>query len=389
MNKRIYLHIVLISLLVISSCKREEPRPVIEDHTAPGVVTNVSVINLNGSARISYILPKDADLLCIKAVYKTTKGVQSETKVSRYNSSLLVEGFGDTSNYKITLYAVDKSENVSAPVEVTVKPLEPIIWIVRRTISVVPDFGGVNVKFDNAKESDLAVVVLATDSLGAFSPYMTKYTNLPVGDFSTRNMKDVPTDFGVYVRDRWGNMSDTFHIKITPLYEELLDRKKMKGLILPTDAPLGYGGDISGIFDGSTTTGFYHSGDAARMPQWLTYDMGVTAKLSRIVWFMRPDYLYGLHSPRKVEIWGSNKPNPDGSFDDSWILLTEHTQIKPSGLPPGKLSQADMDAAAEGETVTFPLNTPKVRYIRFKTLSNWTNGTYCQFHELMTWGDTK
>lgn len=389
MNKRIYLNSILLSLLAICSCKREEPRPVKQDSTPPGTVNNVIVTNLNGAARISFSLPGDSDLLYVKALYQTTKGVKSETKVSRYNNSLMVEGFGDTSTYKVSLYVVDKSENISPAVEVTIHPLEPVIWIVRRSLSVVPDFGGVNVKFTNTGEDDLALVVLANDSLGQFSPITTQYTNLKEGNFSTRNMKDVQTQFGVYVRDRWGNISDTLRVKLTPLFEELLDRTKMKEVVLPGDAPLGYGGNVAGLFDGSTTSGFYHSGDAARMPQWFTYDMGVTAKLSRLVWFMRPDYYYSLHNPRVVEIWGSNKPNPNGSFDDSWTLLTTTTQVKPSGLPEGQLSQADTDAALAGWTVTFPLNTPKVRYIRFKTLKNWSNGTYVNFYEIMTWGDTK
>jgi hypothetical protein len=157
---------------------------------------------------------------------------------------------------------------------------------------------------------------------------------------------------------------------------------------LPTDAPLGYSGNINGLFDGNILSGFYHTGDAARMPQWFTFDMGVTAKLSRLTWFMRDQFFYTLHNPRVVEIWGSTNPNPDGSFDASWTLLASYTAIKPSGLPEGQLSQADIDAGHAGETVVFPLTIPEVRYIRFKTLKNWSNGTYVNFYELMMWGDT-
>src|SRR3546814_13409280 len=78
------------------------------------------------------------------------------------------------------------------------------------------------------------------------------------------------------------------------------------------------------------------------MPQWFTFDMGVTAKLSRLTWFMRPGFFYSLHNPRIVEIWGTNEYDPDGSFD-SWTLLTTNEQIKPSGLTVGQLSNADMD----------------------------------------------
>jgi hypothetical protein len=375
-------------LLAINACKQERLGPIEKDKVAPGSVTNINIVNLNGSARISYSLPTDPDLLYIKALYTTKQGVVRETKVSRFNSSLTVDGFADTSAYDVKLYAVDKSENTSPAVDVTVHPLTPSVFLVRDSLVVNPDFGGVNVAYTNTDEDNLAIVVLAIDSLGQFSPINTNYTNLKEGNFSARGLPAVPTKFGVYVRDRWGNLSDTLIVTLTPLFEALLDRTKMNGIVLPTDAPLGYQGNINGLFDGNVNDGFYHTGDAARMPQWFTFDMGVTAKLSRLTWFMRPGYFYSLHNPRVIEIWGSNNPNPDGSFDASWTLLVSYTQVKPSGLPAGQLSSDDIAAANAGETVVFPLNAPKVRYIRFKTLKNWSDGTYVNFYELMMWGDT-
>jgi hypothetical protein len=387
MKNIVYICSIMLGLLAVNACKQEPLAPVEKDSVAPGQVTNVMVENLNGAAKISYKLPGDADLLYVKAQYTTKQGVMRETKVSRFNSNLTVVGFGDTSAYKVTLYAVDKSENSSAPLEVTVNPLTPSVDLVRDSISIKPDFGGINIQFSNKAEESLAIVVLANDSLGQFSPTTTNYTNLRRGSFAVRNLPAVPTKFGVFVRDRWGNLSDTLIVTLTPFFEVKLDRTKMKGIVLPTDAPLGYNGNINGLFDGNILDGFYHSGDAARMPQWFTFDMGVTAKLSRLNWYMRDQFFYSLHNPRVVEIWGSNNPNPDGSFDSSWTLLATHEQIKPSGLPSGQLTQADVDAAHAGETVTFDVNTPKVRYIRFKTLKNWSNGTYVNFYELSMWGD--
>lgn len=375
-------------LLAQQACKQETLGPIGHDTQPPGALSNIQVTNLNGAATISYSLPNDADLLYVRAEYKTKQGVSRETKTSRYNSSVTVEGFGDTSAYEVILYAVDKSENAGTPTTVTVHPLTPSVYLVRDSLTVIPDFGGLNVTYTNPYEDNMAIVVLTNDSLGQFSPINTNYTNLKTGNFSVRGMPSQPTKFGIYTRDRWGNLSDTLIVTLTPLYEELLDRTKMHGIVLPTDAPLGYDGNIDGLFDGNVESGFYHSGDAARMPQWFTYDMGVTAKISRLSWFMRDGYYYSLHNPKTVEIWGSNNPNPDGSFDASWTLLVTHTQIKPSGLPNGQLTQDDIDAAHAGETVTFPLNTPKVRYIRFKTLENWSGGTYVNFYEIMMWGDT-
>lgn len=379
---------LVLGLLLIHGCKQERLGPVVKDGAAPGAVTNLTVENTHGGAVISFTPPADQDLQYIKAVYSIKNGVQSETKVSRYNTSLVVEGYSDTEVHEVKVYAVDKSENISAAAPVNIQPLKAPVWMVRDSLVVIPDFGGLNVAFSNFTGANLAIVVLANDSLGQFSPINASYTNLKKGDFSTRGQQSVPTKFGFYVRDRWGNISDTLITTLTPLFEEQLDRTKMHGIVLPTDAPLGYSGNIAGLFDGNVNDGFYHTGDAAVMPQWFTFDMGVTAKLSRMVWFMRPGYLYSLHNPRKVKIWGSNNPNPDGSFDGSWTLLVEHEQIKPSGLPNGQLSQDDIDAANLGETVVFPLNTPKVRYIRFETTQNWSNGTYVNFYELQVFGDS-
>ncbi|WP_316839508.1 DUF5000 domain-containing lipoprotein [Pedobacter gandavensis] len=388
--KRILYRIATCGLLFfISSCKQDVQEPIIKDGSAPGLVSNVSIINLNGAAEISYTVPSDQDLLYIKAVYRSRKGEVRETKVSKYNRNLTVLGFGDTNPYEIELYAVDKSENSSAAVKVIANPLEPAMNLVRNGLKVRPDFGGINVEFENDKADNLAIVVLSNDALGNFVPINTFYTNIKKGIFPTRELKAEDTRFGIFVRDRWGNLSDTLYVQVTPYYEARLDRTKMRPLVLPTDAVLGYGGNLVALFDGDVGDGrFYHSGDAAKMPQWFSFDLGVTARLSRLTYYMRQSVYFNLHNPRDVEIWGSNNPPADGSYD-GWVLLSTHKQEKPSGLPVGQLSQADKDAAIAGESIPIPADAPKVRYIRFKTLRNWTDGTFVNFNELTAWGDTR
>lgn len=384
--KQLIFYIGAFLIMTSHACKQAEVAPTVNDGVAPGPVSNPRVENLSGAAEIFYSLPPDDDVLYVKAVYTAPDGRTREFKVSYYNRSVLVEGFGNTGSYEVQLYAVDKGGNESPPLTVTVNPLKPPYMLVYDSLKVMSDFGGVNVSYLNEQEDDIAIIVLTDDTLGNFVPINTHYTNLGQGKFSTRGLPAVDTDFGVYIRDRWGNLSDTMLVTLKPLFEVQLDRTKMRGVTLPTDAPLGYGGDIFGLFDGDVNSGHYHTSDAARMPQWFTFDMGVTAKLSRLTWFMRPGFFFSLHNPRVVEIWGSNDPSSDGSYD-SWTLLTTHEQLKPSGLPDGQLSNADMEAAALGETVTFPLEVPAVRYIRFKTLRNWSNGSYVNFYEIQMWGD--
>ncbi|MBJ6367460.1 DUF5000 domain-containing lipoprotein [Snuella sedimenti] len=391
MKQLTYICCTAILLIVVVACtKTDVIGPVENDGKAPGPVSNIQVENLAGKAILTYTLPEDSDVLSVKAVYTTEGGVEREAKSSYYTNKVALIGFGAAKPYEVKVYAVDKGENASEPVSVTVNPLEPPYQIVGEELEIGPDFGGLFVSFENPEEENIAIVVLANDTLGNFIPYNTFYTKLEAGRFSTRGFDPVESDFGVYVRDRWGNISDTTMVRLTPFFEELIDKSGISGYTLPNDAVLGYSGDVDALFTDDVTegSGYYHSGDAAAMPQWFTFDLGKEVKLSRLAWWMRSDgtrWLYSLHNPRDIEIWGSNNPAPDGSWD-SWDLLIEYEQIKPSGLPNGQLTNDDLAAAEAGETVAFPLDTPPYRYIRFKTLRNWSNGTYVNFNEITVWG---
>jgi hypothetical protein len=375
-------------MMTANSCKRNELGPVDNDGVAPGPVSNLSVLNLNGAATVTFTSPTDPDLAYVKAKYTTKDGIVRETKVSRYNNKITLEGFADTDTYTVTLTAVDKGENASPSVNITVNPLKPIYKIAFETIKTARDFGGINIKVDNPNGASLAVIVLTDDSLKNFVPAQTFYTDVKDVNFSVRGFKAIDRKFGIVVRDRWGNRSDTLDVNLTPLFEERLSRTAMSGFTLPTDATLGHSGTYAGLFDDNLTGGWYHSADGNVMPQWFTYNMGVTAKLSRLVYFMKPNKYFDEHNPRIVEIYGSNAPNPDGSFDSSWTLLTTYTMVKPSGTPAPQLTQADITAAQEGATITFPLDAPRVRYIRFKTLKNWGNTPYVSVYEIRMFGDS-
>lgn len=369
-----------------ASCQQSKLEPTENDGVPPGKVVHAEAESLAGAVTIVYTPPADADLLYVKAVYTTKTGVTREAKATYYTNRITVTGFADTSVYEVSLYAVDKGENISEPYVIQVKPEKPPYLIVRDSLKAIADFGGINVSFINELKESIAIITLGKDSLGNFSALNTHYTNVAQGNFSTRGFPPEPTTFGLCVRDRWNNLSDTVFFELTPYFEQRIDKNKIKPVELPNDAPLGYGGTVPDLFDDIFgNDGFYHTSDQARMPQWFTFDMGIQARLSRLVWYMRDDHYFGLHNPRMVEIWGSNNPTPDGSWDN-WVLLQTHEQVKPSGLPVGQLSQADIDAARAGETISFALDVPDVRYIRFKTLRNWSNGTYVNFNEITLFG---
>jgi hypothetical protein len=64
---------------------------------------------------------------------------------------------------------------------------------------------------------------------------------------------------------------------------------------------------------------------------WFTFDMGVTAQLSRFTWWHYPDPRYFENASMKVyELWGATNPASNGSWT-GWTKLAECRETKPSG----------------------------------------------------------
>src|SRR5690606_6800577 len=125
------------------------------------------------------------------------------------------------------------------------------------------------------------------------------------------------------------------------------------------------------------------------VPQHFTIFLQGEYQLSRIkLWQnLNPTTTtYGSANPKHFKVWGSMDPNPDGSFDDSWYLLGEFENIKPSGKPVGDNSAEDIATATAGEEYTFGLDVPPARYIRFETLSTWGQTQHVYITEMALWG---
>jgi hypothetical protein len=142
------------------------------------------------------------------------------------------------------------------------------------------------------------------------------------------------------------------------------------------------------------------------MPQWFTIELGRKVSISRIQKWPRGGYeLYSSSGPRVFQVWGSDNPNPDGSWDDSWHLLAEFEQLKPSGYGEGRdvgpITDEDKDywynktefELLPTEEISDPYRT--VTHLRFKILSTFnTYGTEAEMGqliigELVFWGQLK
>ena len=396
--KLLYISLLLI---VAAGCKRDLlNKPAVSGTKPPGLVSGISVVNQNGKATLTYTLPADYDLSYVKAVYETSPGQMREVKASNYVNTLTVDGFGDTLPHIIKLYAVNAGEVASAPVTATVNPLTPAVDLALRSLKVLPTFGGFNLSCDNTTLENLAIIPLVDSAANGNWVQTTGmeniYSNSPVISSAVRGQPAVERNYGFVVRDRWLNFSDTFFVKLTPIFERLLPKSEWSNYVLPNDAGiLNNGGrtDVPYIYDGELHAGWpkcLFTLEQAGSPQTVTLDLGKAHILSRMQ--VNPykevgDNYYVRGNVKDFEIWGSNNPELSGTLEPSWTKLTTCHVMKPSGSAYATETTADQTLAFNGWQFDFPAGEIAYRYIRIRSLSNWQGSYFINIGEFTLWGN--
>jgi|SRR5690625_112720 len=398
--------VLLVVFLILGACDSDDENLFVDlNKDAPEVVSVLEVVNIPGGAIINYEIPDDENLLGVKASY-TRNNELVEVKASKYVDTIRVEGFGDTASQEIELRSIGYNGKESSPILVDIDPLLPPVKTVR--FELESGFGGVVVDLkENTTNSALAVIVLA-DTIGdsPLEEIHTFYTQATEIKLARRGLKPVNTNFGVFIRDRWGNVSDTLYASLTPIQEIELPKSDFRNAALPTDyfetAEGSSNYRLENLWSGDNSS-FYASSHSGPIPQWFTIDLGRKMSISRIQKWPRDEYeLYSSTAPRTFEVWGSDDPNPDGSWDESWELLGEFEQFKPSGygegLAVGPITDEDIDYwynRTEFEfipTENAPNPHKPVTHLRFKITSTFkTYGTEDKMSqviigELTFWG---
>ncbi|MEL7589241.1 MAG: DUF5000 domain-containing lipoprotein [Prolixibacteraceae bacterium] len=380
MNIQNFFLLSFLLLFIAFGCEEDNHIPVNQEGALPSQVTDLAVESLPGAARISYKLPVDNNLLYVKARYEIRTGVPREIKSSFYANNLIVDGFGDTTEYKVKIVTVGRNALESEPVVVTVKPQKSPVYEVHESIvnTVKETFGGIKFNIKNSTEADVRIYVTTLDSLGEWVDAETFYTSVAAGEFSVRGYDSISRPFGIYVKDRWDNTSDTFEDTYHPWFEQKLDKGKFSQVDLPTDQnkPHMTGRTMDKIWDEDYSNSDFVTTVGYGIPQWFTFDLGVKANLSRIVVFNRSSgasYIYNAGSIKEWEIFGSMEPNSDGSWDESWTPMRNQpcVSFKPSGLPLGEYNNEDIQRQIDGEEFEFDAVDVPVRYLRWKTNAAW------------------
>ncbi|OOQ58931.1 hypothetical protein BC343_08845 [Mucilaginibacter pedocola] len=392
---------VLVSMLVVSACKKAESniQIVSTDKTKPGPVTNVKVENLNGSARLTYTLPNDKNLLYVLAQYNINDSRSRETKASYYTDTIVVDGFARAKEYEVTLYAVSRANVKSDPVTVKVNPATPNYLLINNNLAITPDFGGANFFGFNPNKVPVAVhVINFNEATGKYDEQEPTYLTGDTVNVSSLGFPATPRKFGVFITDRFGNVSDTIFKTLTPLFEVALDKKKFFTYRLGTDSPIGYGWEFRYFFDDNLGDPGWHT--LSNPLKIGTFGMGVSAKISRVRLYNRLPEIYGYQNTQQFTMWGSTKDapadytawpatvTPVGTVLGDWVNMGNFVYPQPpSGLPAGQANAADIAYGAAGVDFKMPNTAPKVKFIRFQCTRTWGGLDYINAKEITLFGD--
>lgn len=381
---------ILLVLFFFIACNDVERKPYDQDGVAPEQVSDVIISTIPGGAEITYKLPSDPDLLYVEASYVLPNGDHLRVNSSYNGRSIKVEGFAEVKEYQVELTSVDRAGNRSEPYVVNFTPLEPPVISVFNTIKMQADFGGVNLQWENPTEAELALIIYKKDELGDDVNIDTYYTSAKTGAYTVRGQKVEEADFSVKVRDKWNNFSEVKREKLTPLYEEKLDRNNFKFLGQDYVERVTDYDRTALLWDGKHEDNAFNGSD---FPWYVSFSLGdKPMRLSRLViwqysWpFNNYGHYYAGGNGKIFEIYGSNEPTADMS---GWTLLQTCEIVKPSGLPYAigrdNMSDEDYDLARnKGHEFNVPLDAPAVRYIRLRSIdtfgSNLANCSEIEFY---------
>lgn len=418
MKKFYTIIIALVALICVPSCKDQDE--IYKDFVVPNGYRYPqkadSLKAFSGYNRLLVQWYKSVDPSVTRAKLFWNTGLDSmEVELSSFPTDTVkvyVEGL-EESTYTISVFTYDSKGNKSVPAEISGSAYGPSLAssLVDREITKAGMVTSTLANFVFSKASSELVYselrYLSTSGEYKTIKIMPETTSLQIDDFDNSEPYSFRSVFlpkkGIDIIEKdWYTNEGT-------LPEDVIELPKgpWTHLKLPTDTYSAWGGlsdlfQVRKLWDGNlrSDNNIWASPEVPK-DMWFTIDLGYSVSLRRMQMFHRSIEVYSGDAIRHFQIWGSNDPNPDGSWDDSWTLLGDFEPYKPSGYnadgTPGPVTAEDLDYWTNTNEFFFdPEVTPdaykEVRYIRvrlldsFNSFANKTATAYYVFGELTLHG---
>lgn len=396
--KNKYIYILLLAAFAFTACNEE-----VLDTTAPGKVTNISYKPTNGGAVLTFTAPDDDDLLYVKAVYTNALGNEVFKVTSRYGDSIEIDGFKDETPQKVKLYAVDRSNNTSEATEVEVKPFKSFIYLVKESIVMTEQLGGVRVTWENVDMKTVFVFVHFSKGGRTYERILSSAADST--SMMIRGLDPEDYTFSVMVEDFNGNKTDSKEMgTFKPLLEQKIDKSTWKVIQNMSVDGDKWEGTISSFWDNVVDTKesgadnsyfIINRDDNGGMLKWpldIVVDLNKTVVVNRfVVWQRAFAYVNAEQNGVSTDYYYYKEENMK-SFSVSvstdklvWVPLGTFDIGDPRDAS-GVISPAKYKEAVDGHEFNLESVSQPFRYMKFSVLSNYGSETNVYGSEITLYG---
>jgi hypothetical protein len=288
MKREIYFLVGFVFSLLFVACSDEN-----NDVSALSPVSNVQVTAGYGQLMLSWVNPPEEDFYYVDVTYTDANGNHISNKVSKFSIDTLrkvsidtLRGFTDTNKYDLTLTAYTLSGKHSAPVIVSGTPLEPAFNVALNSVTMVSDFGGAIIKWENSTGQKLTLQVRYKNDANEKTTAIFDASESGSGSIS--GLSATERVFEAFFTDALGNNSAAKTFTIIPMAEVKIDKAKWTVLSYSSQEPA-EGGNPNGLviaaFDDNLST-YWHtqwSGASPGYPHFFAVDMHQEVTVSRVV----------------------------------------------------------------------------------------------------------
>ncbi|HYW96197.1 MAG TPA: DUF4959 domain-containing protein [Bacteroidales bacterium] len=390
---------LVVLFLFMSSCDKKESG----DTVPPGSVSSIETTPTHGGVILSYKLPDDDDLSYVKAVYTNSLGKEVSRTASYYANSIELEGFNDTLTHTARLYCVDRNDNISEGVEINFTPLVSHIYLVKESISLAPDLGGVKVTWDNIAAKQVFVYLYYENDGKEEERILSSDKEKEA--FTVRGLDSLLYNFSVIVEDFEGNKTDKVSRgSLKPLYEEVIDKSTwtvLQSMSVDGDKWEGtlvsFFDDVIDTKDSPDDNSYFiinrdDNGGMLNFPMDIVIDMNKSIVLNRFIiwqrayWYSDAEnqgvstdyYYYQNENIRSFNVWASNDKS-------EWTLLGNFDIGDPrdedGNIPPSAIQEA-----ISGHEFSLENTSDPFRYLKVSVTSNFGSETNTYASEITLYG---
>ncbi|MCK0158291.1 DUF4959 domain-containing protein [Cellulophaga sp. F20128] len=392
--KNTVFYLIVIMALFSMSCEEDDNRGQFAvDHKAPGLVSEIKVENEKGFSVLTYTNPLDEDLLYVEAKYINSLGNEAIVRASAFTNTMKLNGFLRSAKVPVDVIAVDKSLNASKATQIEIEPLDNTMFDVFESLNFQAAFGGIKLFWMNEAEQELVIdFLIYNQESNTFSDYESIFTTAVSVNQTVRGLEAVENEFGVVIRDEYGQRTDTLKFKASPFFEEQIDPVAFRELPHNPDFnTISFTTGFASMFNGAVGKDSYSIFGSGIDRVYFTMDLGEKIKLSRFKMGIRFDFVYAHSQPRHILLLGTNDAaiaNDPLSVDSEWNAIGEWYDEKPSGNPANIApTEEDQTAFDKGIDFEIDINASSYQYLRFVTLESWGQTDRMWLGELTFWGE--